>query len=37
LISYQADGSGDLAHMLGIYRNNGKTPELIGPIKESGF
>jgi branched-chain amino acid transport system substrate-binding protein len=37
LISYQADGPGDLAHMLGIYRNKGKTPELIGPIKESGF
>jgi branched-chain amino acid transport system substrate-binding protein len=37
LISYQADAAGDLAHMLGIYRNKGKTPELIGPIKESGF
>ncbi|MDB5652450.1 MAG: hypothetical protein JWQ94_63 [Tardiphaga sp.] len=37
LISYQADKNGDLAHTLGIYRNKGKTPELIGPIKESGF
>jgi branched-chain amino acid transport system substrate-binding protein len=37
LISYQADAPGDLAHTLGIYRNKGKTPELAGPIKESGF
>jgi branched-chain amino acid transport system substrate-binding protein len=37
LISYQADANGDLAHTLGIYRNKGKTPELIGPIKETGF
>jgi branched-chain amino acid transport system substrate-binding protein len=37
LISYQADAPGDLAHTLGIYRNKGKTPELIGPIKEAGF
>jgi branched-chain amino acid transport system substrate-binding protein len=37
LISYQADSSGDLAHTLGIYRNKGKTPVLIGPIKEAGF
>jgi len=37
LISYQADSPGDLAHTLGIYRNKGKTPELVGPIKESGF
>src|SRR6266850_737919 len=37
LISYQADGQGDLAHTLGIYRNKGKTPELTGPIKESGY
>src|SRR5882762_10000357 len=37
LISYQADGAGDLAHTLGIYRNKGKTPELIGPIKETGY
>ena len=28
---------GDLAHTLGIYRNKGKTPELTGPIKESGY
>lgn len=37
LISYRADAQGDLAHTLGIYRNKGKTPELAGPIKESGF
>src|ERR1700744_5045380 len=37
LISYQADALGDLAHTLGIYRNKGKTPELAGTIKESGF
>jgi branched-chain amino acid transport system substrate-binding protein len=37
LISYQADALGDLAHTLGVYRNKGKTPELTGPIKESGF
>jgi branched-chain amino acid transport system substrate-binding protein len=37
LITYQADAKGDLAHTLGIYRNKGKTPELTGPIKESGF
>jgi branched-chain amino acid transport system substrate-binding protein len=37
LISYQADAQGDMAHTLGIYRNKGKTPELIGPIMESGY
>jgi len=37
LISYQADALGDLAHTLGVYRNKGKTPELIGPVKESGY
>jgi branched-chain amino acid transport system substrate-binding protein len=37
LISYQVDPVGDLAHTLGIYRNKGKTPELIGPIKEAGY
>ncbi|SHL14658.1 amino acid/amide ABC transporter substrate-binding protein, HAAT family [Bradyrhizobium lablabi] len=37
LINYQADKQGDLAHMLGIYRNKGKMPELTGPIKESGY
>jgi branched-chain amino acid transport system substrate-binding protein len=37
LISYQADAVGDLAHTLGIYRNKGKTPELAGSIKESGY
>jgi branched-chain amino acid transport system substrate-binding protein len=37
LISYQADAAGDLAHTLGVYRNKGKTPELAGTIKESGF
>src|ERR1700753_1783549 len=28
LISYQADAGGDMAHTLGIYRNQGKVPEL---------
>ena len=37
LISYTADAPGDLTHTLGIYRNKGKTPELIGPINESGY
>jgi branched-chain amino acid transport system substrate-binding protein len=37
LVSYQADSLGDLAHTLGIYQNKGKTPQLIGPIKEAGF
>jgi branched-chain amino acid transport system substrate-binding protein len=37
LISYSADAKGDLAHTLGIYRNKGKAPEMIGPIKESGY
>jgi branched-chain amino acid transport system substrate-binding protein len=37
LVSYQADNLGDLAHTLGIYQNKGKTPQLIGPIKEAGY
>jgi branched-chain amino acid transport system substrate-binding protein len=37
LISYTADAPGDLVHTLGIYRNKGKTPELVGPINESGY
>ena len=37
LISYTADAKGDLAHMLGVYRIKGKTPELVGLIKEPGF
>jgi branched-chain amino acid transport system substrate-binding protein len=37
LITYQADPQGDLAHTLGIYRNEGKTPKLTGPIRESGY
>lgn len=37
LISYRADANGDLAHTLGIYRSKGKTPEMIGPISESGY
>ena len=37
LISYTADAKGDLAHTLGIYRNKGRTPEMIGPINESGY
>lgn len=36
-ISYIADKQGDLAHTLGIYRNKGKMPELVGPIKETGY
>src|SRR5882724_9184596 len=37
LITYTADAPGDLTHTLGIYHNKGKTPELIGPINESGY
>ena len=37
LISYSADAPGDLVHTLGIYRNKGKTPELVGPINEAGY
>lgn len=37
LISYGTDAPGDLVHTLGIYRNKGKTPELVGPIKEAGY
>lgn len=37
LISYTADKDGDLAHTMGIYKNKGKTTELVGTIKEPGF
>lgn len=37
LINYTADAKGDLAHTAGIYKNNGRTPELIGKISEQGF
>lgn len=37
LIYYTADTPGDLVHTLGIYRNKGKTPELVGPISETGY
>ncbi len=37
LISYTADKDGDLAHAMGIYRNKGKTTELLGTITEKGF
>jgi branched-chain amino acid transport system substrate-binding protein len=37
LITYVADAKGDLAHTLGIYRNKGKKPELVGTINEQGF
>ncbi|MDB5776087.1 MAG: Amino acid/amide transporter substrate-binding protein family [Herbaspirillum sp.] len=37
LITYVADKDGDLAHTMGVYRNKGKTTELIGTIKEPGF
>jgi branched-chain amino acid transport system substrate-binding protein len=36
-ITYTADAPGDLVHTLGIYRNKGKTPELVGPINEAGY
>jgi branched-chain amino acid transport system substrate-binding protein len=36
-ITYTADAPGDLVHTLGIYRNKGKTPELIGPVNEAGY
>src|ERR1700694_491624 len=36
-ITYTADAPGDLVHTLGIYRDKGKTPELIGPINEAGY
>jgi branched-chain amino acid transport system substrate-binding protein len=36
-ISYRADSLGDLAHTLGVYRNKGRTPELIGPIQKKGY
>ncbi len=34
LISYRADTYGDLAHTLGVYRNKGKSPQLIDTINE---
>jgi branched-chain amino acid transport system substrate-binding protein len=37
LISYTADKDGDLAHAMGIYKNKGKTTELVGTITEKGF
>ena len=37
LITYTADGNGDLAHAMGIYRNKGKVTELVGTMKEPGF
>ena len=37
LIRYTADKNGDLAHELGVYKNSGKTPVLIGKLKERGF
>ncbi|MDB5990063.1 MAG: Amino acid/amide transporter substrate-binding protein family [Herbaspirillum sp.] len=37
LITYVADKDGDLAHTMGVYRNKGKTTELIGTVKEAGF
>lgn len=37
LIAYTADKDGDLAHAMGIYRNKGKTTELVGTITEKGF
>jgi branched-chain amino acid transport system substrate-binding protein len=37
LFTYSADQYGDLAHTIGIYRNKGKQPELIGTLNERGF
>jgi branched-chain amino acid transport system substrate-binding protein len=37
LITYSADADGDLAHTMGIYRNKGKTTEMVGTINEKGF
>jgi branched-chain amino acid transport system substrate-binding protein len=37
LITYVADKDGDLAHTMGVFRNKGKTTELVGTIKEPGF
>jgi branched-chain amino acid transport system substrate-binding protein len=37
LITYTADKDGDLAHTMGIYRNTGKTTELVGTIKDTGL
>ena len=37
LITYKADSFGDLAHTLGVYRNKGKSPQLVDTIKERGF
>ena len=36
-ITYKADALGDMAHSLGVYRNKGKRPELIGTVNETGF
>jgi branched-chain amino acid transport system substrate-binding protein len=36
-IVYSSDTLGDMAHTLGVYRNKGKTPELIGGVSEAGF
>jgi branched-chain amino acid transport system substrate-binding protein len=37
LITYTADKDGDLAHTMGIYRNKGKTTELVSTIKDTGL
>ena len=37
LISYSTDKLGDMAHTLGVYRNKGKTPQLVGTVKEAGY
>ena len=36
-ISYTADAVGDMAHALGVYRNRGRTPELIGVVDAPGL
>ncbi len=37
LIRYTADARGDLAHTLGVYRNHGRSPQLLGTVSEAGF
>jgi branched-chain amino acid transport system substrate-binding protein len=37
LITYTADKDGDLAHTMGVYRNKGKTTELVGTSNDPGF
>ncbi len=36
-ITYKSSKLGDMAHTLGVYRNKGKTPEVVGAVSEPGF